>query len=60
LRWYAIAQDGVKENRTPEEILRVILESENHSENVKTMVPGVYQREYPLILNTVRGLLTAR
>ncbi|MGA7843227.1 MAG: MBL fold metallo-hydrolase [Dehalococcoidales bacterium] len=60
LRWYAIAQDGVKENRTPEEILRVILESENHSENVKTMVPGVYQREYPLILNTVHGLMTAR
>jgi len=50
----------VKENRTPEEILRLILESENHSENVKTMVPGVYQREYPLILNTVRGLMTAR
>jgi glyoxylase-like metal-dependent hydrolase (beta-lactamase superfamily II) len=60
LRWYEIAQAGVKENRTPEEILRVILEGENHSVNVQAMVPAVYQREYPLILNTVRGLMTAR
>ena len=60
LRWHEIAQAGVTENRTPEEILRVILDEENHSVNVRAMVPAVYQREYPLILNTVRGLMSAR
>ena len=60
LRWYEIAQAGMKQKRTPEEILRVILDAENHSENVALMLPGVYRREYPLILNTVRGLMSAQ
>jgi glyoxylase-like metal-dependent hydrolase (beta-lactamase superfamily II) len=60
LRWYEIAQAGVKQGRTPEEILRIILDGENHSENVESMLPVVYRREYPLILNTVRGLMSAQ
>ena len=60
LRWYKIAQAGAKDNSTPDEILRLILNEENHSEKLKAMSPDVYQREYPLILNTVRGLMTAK
>ena len=60
MRWHEIARAGVKDNKTPEEILRVILDRENHSENVQTMLPAVYRREYPLILNTIRGLMSAR
>ena len=60
LRWHEIARAGVEDNKTPEEILRIILDRENHSENVRAMIPAVYRREYPLILNTVRGLMSAR
>ncbi len=60
LLWHEVARAGVKDNKTPEEILRIILERENHSENVQTMLPAVYRREYPLILNTIRGLMSAR
>jgi len=60
LRWHKLARAGVKDNKTPEEILRIILDREHHSENVQSMLPAVYRREYPLILNTIRGLMSAQ
>ncbi len=59
LLWYKIAQAGAKDHKTPEEIFNLILAADDHSEKLKAMDRSVYQREYPLILNTVRGLMTA-
>ena len=60
LLWYQIAQTGAKDNRTPEEVFRLILAEDNHNAKLQAMEKSVYQREYPLILNTVRGLMTAQ
>jgi glyoxylase-like metal-dependent hydrolase (beta-lactamase superfamily II) len=60
LLWYKIAQIGAKENRTPEDIFRLILKEDDYNDKLKAMEKGVYQREYPLILNTVRGLMSAQ
>jgi len=60
LLWYKIAQIGAKENRTPDDIFRLILKEDDHKDKLEAMGKGVYQREYPLILNTVRGLMTAQ
>jgi hypothetical protein len=60
LLWYKIAQTGVKENRTPEDVFRLILLEDDHKDKLEAMGKGVYQREYPLILNTVRGLMSAQ
>jgi glyoxylase-like metal-dependent hydrolase (beta-lactamase superfamily II) len=60
LLWYKIAQIGVKENRTPEDIFRLILMEDDHKDKLEAMEKGVFQREYPLILNTVRGLMSAQ
>jgi len=60
LLWYKIAQTGVKENRTPEDVFRLILLEDDHKDKLEAMGKGVYQREYPLILNTVRDLMSAQ
>jgi glyoxylase-like metal-dependent hydrolase (beta-lactamase superfamily II) len=58
--WYEIAQIGVKDGKTAEEIFRLILAKDKTIEKMNTLETATYQREYSITLNTINGLMTAK
>lgn len=60
LRWYEIAQKGAKAGKTAEDIIGMIGAKDSTLDKINALNPKSYQRDYKLILNTIRGLMTAK
>ena len=58
--WYEIAQAGAKEGKTAEEIIKLIGKKDKTIDKLNALNKRIFQRDRTLILNTVRGLMTAR
>ena len=58
--WYEIAQSGVKEGKTAEEIIELISKKDKTIDKLNALDKSIFQRDRTLILNTVRGLMTAK
>ena len=58
--WYEIAQAGVKEGKTAEEIIELIGKKDKTIDRLNALDKSIFQRDRTLILNTVRGLMTAK
>ena len=58
--WYEIAQSGVKEGKTAEEIIELIGKKDKTIDKLNALDKSIFQRDRTLILNTVRGLMTAK
>jgi glyoxylase-like metal-dependent hydrolase (beta-lactamase superfamily II) len=60
LRWYDIAQKGAKAGKTAEDIIGIIGAKDSAIDKINALNPKSYQRDYKLILNSIRGLMTAK
>ena len=60
LLWYELAQAGVKEGKTAEEIIELIGKKDKTVDKLNALDKSIFQRDRTLILNTVRGLMTAK
>ena len=60
LLWYEIAQAGAKEGKTAEEIIELIGKKDKTIDKLNALDKSIFQRDRTLILNTVRGLMTAK
>jgi hypothetical protein len=60
MRWYEIAQKGVKAGKAAEDIIGTIGAEDNTIDKINALNPKSYQRDYKLILNTIRGLMVAK
>ena len=58
--WYEIAQSGVKEGKTAEEIIELIGKKDKTIDKLNALDKIIFQRDHTLIINTVRGLMTAK
>ena len=58
--WYEIAQAGVKEGKTVEEIIELIGKKDKTIDKINALDRSIFQRDRTLIMNTVRGLMTAK
>ena len=58
--WYQIAQAGVKEGKTTEEIIELIGKKDKTIDKLNALDKSIFQRDRTLIMNTVRGLMTAK
>ncbi len=58
--WYEIAQSAIKEGKTDEEIIRLIRAKDKTLDIFDKLDKDTYGREYLLLLNSVRGLMTAK
>ena len=60
LLWYEITQKGVKEGKTAEEIIELIGKKDKTIDKLNALDKSIFQRDRTLIMNTVRGLMTAK
>ena len=58
--WYEIAQAGAKEGKTAEEIIELIGKKDKTIDKLNALDKSIFQRDRILIMNTVRGLMTAK
>ena len=58
--WYEIARAGVKEGKTAEEIIELIGKKDKTVAKLNALEKSIFQRDRALILNTIRGLMTAK
>ena len=58
--WYEIAQAGAKEGKTAEEIIELIGKKDKTIDKLNALDKIIFQRDHTLIINTVRGLMTAK
>ena len=60
LLWYEIAQPGVKDGKTAEEVIELIGKKDKTIDKLNVLDKSIFQRDRTLILNTIRGLMTAK
>jgi glyoxylase-like metal-dependent hydrolase (beta-lactamase superfamily II) len=58
--WYEMAQAGAKESKTAEEIIELIGKKDKTIDKLNALNKRIFQRDRTLILNTIRGLMTAK
>jgi glyoxylase-like metal-dependent hydrolase (beta-lactamase superfamily II) len=58
--WYELAQAGAKESKTAEEIIELIGKKDKTIDKLNALNKRIFQRDRTLILNTIRGLMTAK
>jgi hypothetical protein len=55
-----LSQAGVKEGKTVGEIIELIGKKDKTIDRINALDKRIFQRDHTLILNTVRGLMTAK
>ena len=58
--WCDIAQAGVKKGKTAEEIIELIGKKDKTIDKINALDKSIFQRDRTLIVNTIRGLMTAK
>lgn len=60
LLWHEIAQKAVKDGKNLEETIEMIRAKDKTIDKINALDESIYQRDRTLILNTIRGLMTAK
>jgi glyoxylase-like metal-dependent hydrolase (beta-lactamase superfamily II) len=60
LLWHEIAQSGLRDGKTAEDIIRLIGQRDKTIDLFTTLNQDVYQREYQLLITSINGLMTAK
>jgi glyoxylase-like metal-dependent hydrolase (beta-lactamase superfamily II) len=60
LLWYEIAQAGAKEGKTAEDIVKTIMMKDKEIDKLNGLNKDTYRREYSMLVNSIRGLMTAK
>lgn len=57
---YEIAQSGAKEGKTVDDVIKLIRAHDRSFDDFEKLDKDIYQREYDLLSDSVRGLMTAK
>ena len=60
LLWYEIAQAGVKDGKTAEDIIQLIMAKDKTINKLNTLDKDIYKREYSMLVSSIRGLMTVK
>lgn len=60
LLWYEIAQARMKAGKTAEDIVKTITVEDKEISKLNGLSEDTYRREYSMLVNSIRGLMTAK